>query len=123
MNKSLTAFIQPATIKAPSTTSQIIMEALIALAFSVIMAIPGAIWQGFILSKLWLWFIVPVFALAPIAIVPAIGLMLVVGFLTHQTPIGLGDRSYSEVLAHEFSAQFISPTVFFLFALVVHQFM
>lgn len=41
--------------------------------------------EGFVLSVLWGWFIVPVFHAPHLRIPYAIGLALVVGMLTHRT--------------------------------------
>jgi membrane protein CcdC involved in cytochrome C biogenesis len=41
--------------------------------------------HGFVLVKLWLWFIVPIFHLPVLSLVPAIGVGMVMSFLTHQT--------------------------------------
>ena len=45
----------------------------------VIMVLPVALWRGFVLTKLWAWFIVPTFGLPMLTMIPAIGLSLVVG--------------------------------------------
>ena len=33
---------------------------------------------GFVLSKMWGWFIVPIFHLVPLRVIPAIGIMMVI---------------------------------------------
>jgi hypothetical protein len=40
--------------------------------------IPGLLWNGFIISKLWLWFVVPSFGLPIISVATAMGLHLLV---------------------------------------------
>lgn len=40
--------------------------------------------NGFVLSKLWEWFIVTQFGIASLSVPAAIGLTIVVGLLTHQ---------------------------------------
>jgi putative Mn2+ efflux pump MntP len=55
----------------------------------VIMAVPflmvyGYFANGFVLSRLWEWFIVSVFDWPSLNIVQAIGVSIVVSFLTHQ---------------------------------------
>lgn len=64
------------------------IEALFVILVSIIVffAICGAlaIVRGITLSVLWGWFIVPLFALPPLGIVQAIGLMLVINFLTFR---------------------------------------
>lgn len=44
----------------------------------------GSIWSGYVLTILWAWFVVPTFGLPPLALAPAIGLAVVVSYLTHQ---------------------------------------
>lgn len=47
-------------------------------------AIPlGVMWKGFVLTKLWGWFIVSRFGLPPLSVAQAIGLAVVVGMFTH----------------------------------------
>lgn len=58
----------------------------------LILIIPGfclliaaaAVWRGYVLSILWSWFIVPAFGLPALTVPLAIGLSLLVGFLTAQ---------------------------------------
>ena len=76
------------------------MEAIVLAFFAVaIVAVTSAltsIWGGFVLTKLWIWFIVPVFHLPALTLVPAIGLCFVVSYLTHQYQHGGDDRSESD---------------------------
>jgi hypothetical protein len=51
---------------------------------SVALVAGSAIWSGFALSVMWGWFIVPTFGLPALDLAPAIGLAMVVGYLTHQ---------------------------------------
>jgi len=43
-----------------------------------------AIWGGYVLTCLWGWFVVPTFALPPLTLAQAIGVSLIVGYLTNQ---------------------------------------
>jgi hypothetical protein len=54
-------------------------------AFSVIQVIIGVIFKGYVFLKLWAWFVVPVFHLPQFSLSYAIGLIVIVSFLTHQT--------------------------------------
>lgn len=50
-----------------------------------ILSIPWTIaWRGYVLSVLWAWFVVTTFEAPALSIPAAIGLSLVVGFLTQQ---------------------------------------
>jgi hypothetical protein len=57
------------------------------IAMLVLFIVYSAAVNGYVLSSLWGWFIVPVFAVEPITIVQAVGLSIVVSFVTfHGTP-------------------------------------
>ncbi len=56
--------------------------AAIVLAFAAIL--PVAWLRGFVICKLWGWFIVPQFHAAPLALVSAVGVSLIVAILTFQ---------------------------------------
>jgi len=60
------------------------MEFLILLSITVGVLFLSAMWRGYVLSVLWGWFIVPVFHLPVLSIATAIGLCLIITFLTHQ---------------------------------------
>jgi len=44
--------------------------------------IAGIVWMGFVLTVLWGWFVVPLFRLPELTIPAALGLSLVVGYMT-----------------------------------------
>jgi len=44
------------------------------------------IWEAFVLTLLWAWFVVPIFHLPELALWTAFGLSIVVSLLTHQSP-------------------------------------
>lgn len=63
--------------------------------------------SGFTIMTLWNWFIVPLFPqVAVLTLVPALGLGLVVGYLTHQTP-GANDDKSKDQKAMELTYPFI----------------
>lgn len=45
---------------------------------------PSLMWSGFVLAKLWAWFVVPSFAVSPLTMPYAIGLTLIANRLTTQ---------------------------------------
>lgn len=51
------------------------------------------VYRGLVLSVLWGWFAVPTFGLPSISFVPAMGISLVVSFLTHQPQSNKNDES------------------------------
>ena len=48
----------------------------------LILIIFATLLRGYIISKLWFWFVVPTFALNPLTIVQAIGLSLIISYVT-----------------------------------------
>lgn len=86
----------------------------------IISAISSII-NGFVLSKLWLWFIVPFFGFAPLSIPLAIGISLIVTFLTYHT-IGLKAEDDAAKKRGNAVLVFVRPFVYLLFGWVVHSF-
>jgi hypothetical protein len=58
--------------------------ALLILGLTPILLAASCLWNGYVLSVIWGWFIVPTFGLHALGVVPAIGVCLVMSFLTHQ---------------------------------------
>ncbi len=50
----------------------------------ILFAPVSTVWRGYVLCKLWLWFIVTTFGANPLSLPQAIGLSSVVSFLTFQ---------------------------------------
>ncbi|HUV00049.1 MAG TPA: hypothetical protein VMW32_03695 [Bacteroidales bacterium] len=51
---------------------------------NIILGIISVVITGFVLSKLWFWFIVPVFALPELRLIEAIGLSFLISFVWHR---------------------------------------
>lgn len=90
----------------------------------VVLIVPVTIWRGYVLSKLWLWLIVPVFPNAPVlSIVTAIGVSIVFALFTS----GLkqadykkdDDESITTVFFKALSHSFTAPAVALLFGYIV----
>lgn len=59
------------------------METLLKFLFNVGFGIVQALFRGYVLSRLWEWFITPKFTSAPhLGYLDCVGLMIVVGFFT-----------------------------------------
>lgn len=57
------------------------------LAIMTIIILPLVALRGYVVSKLWAWFIVPIFGLPTLSVAQAVGVSLVVTYFTyHQTP-------------------------------------
>ncbi|OGL32324.1 hypothetical protein A3F64_03165 [Candidatus Saccharibacteria bacterium RIFCSPHIGHO2_12_FULL_42_8] len=85
----------------------------------------SSILNGWVLSILWGWFVVPTFDAPDISVVQAIGLALVVRFLTHSRSIEESDDSMSkeEKLQKAAIVAIASPLFALFFGWIVHFFM
>lgn len=63
----------------------------------IVMAIAAPV-NGYMISVLWGWFMVPIFNLPVIGVFQAIGLAYVAAALTYQTKEQDKDKSYGELL-------------------------
>jgi hypothetical protein len=77
-----------------------------------------SIWNGYALAVLWGWFIVPVFHGPALRIPFAIGLSLIVGYMTHQTRKSEDDPD----TGYMFLLGVIKPAVALLFGWIVTWF-
>jgi hypothetical protein len=82
------------------------------------------IWSGFVLTKLWAWFIVPTFALVPLTLAPAIGVALVVSYLTHQSrPSTKSDKDAAEQFIESVVLGLLYPAIVLFVGWIVSFFM
>lgn len=81
----------------------------------------SALLNGYVLSKLWAWFIVTTFHAPPLSLPAAIGLALVVSYLTYQhadTPKNPESKWWSLILV-----LILRPLMALAFGAVVHSFL
>ena len=83
----------------------------------------SAIWRGYVLSILWGWFVVPTFHLPQLSIVAAIGIAMVVSYLTHQTSMGKDEREGWDAFGYTKAITIINPLIALFFGWIVHLFM
>lgn len=99
------------------------MEALIGcgvvFAVVIILTTYTALARGFVLTKLWGWFIVPFFEVGPLSMPIAIGIGLILGFLTHQEQFTNEDDDKTTPLV----GMVISPWITLLIGWIVTLFM
>lgn len=62
----------------------------------LVLAIPLSMLRGWAMMMLWGWFIVPTFHLAPLTLVPAMGISLFVSLITLSSPESEDKRSPTE---------------------------
>lgn len=102
------------------------MEAL-AIVFAgfagvVAVVVIASLMRGWALSVLWGWFLVPLGA-PGLNIPTAIGISLVVSFLTHQVHDDAKERTFSERMARVFSAAIFTPLLGVFIGWIVKQFL
>ena len=83
----------------------------------------SAIWRGYVLTVLWAWFVVPTFAAPALAIAPAIGLSLVLGYLTQHVQRSRKDQSFAEVMAEGALNAATVPTLALFIGWIVQHWM
>ena len=70
------------------------------------------IWAGFVLSILWKWFIVPQFNLAPLSVIYAMGVYLVMGYLTKENKLPDPDTEIKEIFCDTITLGILKPLTF-----------
>ena len=71
----------------------------------------SAIFNGYTLSVLWGWFVVPTFGAPALDVVPAIGIAPVVGDMTQQMREKKKDeQNFKQIIAHSTAYAIIKPS-------------
>ena len=98
-----------------------VLGALVALPMVMFIS---SILNGYVLSILWGWFIVPTLGAPTLSTVPAIGIALVVAYLTYQvSDCEKVKREFSEEVERFFGLVVLRPLLTLLFGWAVHLFM
>lgn len=63
--------------------------------------------NGFVFSKLWFWFIVPIFHMQPLRVVEAIGIMFFITFIRANPNKELGGSNFWEAFAKDLMFTFV----------------
>jgi hypothetical protein len=102
------------------------MGSLLSFLGYIVLIVAETCYCGFALKVLWKWFVVPTFNLPVLSLAPAIGLAMVVGYLTKQSHWPTAEeleKSNSERALEGTLMAIIKPSFALLFGWVVHQFM
>lgn len=99
------------------------MKVLLGFASFVFVCIWASLLNGWVLTKLWSWFIVPVFSAPQLSIPAAIGLYLVVSFITHQYIKDEEDEEFILKTARAFGFSTFRPLVALLIGYIVKMWM
>ena len=73
------------------------MKPLMSTAFSLIISTAILAWKGYVIVKLWNWFVVNQFGLSAISISEAIGLGLLVNLLSYQFSLTDNDATMEQI--------------------------
>jgi hypothetical protein len=94
---------------------------IILTAMLSVMILPIMFWRAFVMSKMWLWFIVPIFNVIPIGWIACIGLTAFIGlFMKHDMDKVKADFEQTQQLPfneqmtklfHNISASFMIPLI------------
>ena len=103
----------------------VIFAVLGAVGAAVALIALAAILNGYALSVLWSWFMVPTFHLPPLGIVPAMGMAMVVSFLTYHYDEDKAKEqaSQSERIGKVCMSIILRPVMALILGWVIHQFM
>jgi len=82
----------------------------------------SATYSGYALSVLWGWFIVPTFDIPAISIPTAIGIALVIGFVSKSDQTTDGSKSFADSLGELVVKAFLKPSIALLIGWVVTLF-
>jgi hypothetical protein len=80
---------------------------------AVLFWFPISLYRGFVLSKLWLWFVVPVFGSRAISVAQGAGLCMVVVFLTWATAFTKHVKFDNGVFREQTSAETVYDSCLF----------
>ncbi len=98
------------------------MGSFILFVFTLVVAAVLSVWEGFVLTKLWGWFLVPHFGMAALPITIAIGISLIAAFLTHQSK-PKSNESLEDQIVELFGRSITNGLVMLLMGWTVTQFM
>jgi hypothetical protein len=100
------------------------MEALFIFSAAVALMVIGTVWRGYVFSVLWKWFIVPVFPAMPLLSIPvAIGIAMVVSFLSYQYQHNKDERSAVEQFSSAIGITLLYPALALLVGWIVTLFL
>lgn len=98
----------------------LILMILGTITFIGLITIVGAILDGFVISILWNWFMVPIFDLPSLSIISALGLSLVIAWFTSHNNTGKNEEVDNKKAIILF---IMRPILFLLIGYIVHLFM
>ena len=101
------------------------MKVLGWITFGLLIGIPGMLFRGYVLGRLWLWFIVSTFGVKPLSNAQAYGIALAIGLAVFQMPHSCSnakDKSTAETAVELTVNNFLPSATFWLFGWIVKTF-
>lgn len=109
-----------------------LIEIVVAACFCFMCIIGGFFLSNFILTKLWGWFVVPVFAVQQISMVQSMGLTLMIGYVLRSILMTSGkeklkkefkDKDPVEISGIVFGYAILSPLFVLFFGYIITLFL
>jgi hypothetical protein len=101
------------------------MELVGKAAVYLVLATASTIYKGYALSLLWAWLIVPTFDVQEISVASAIGIALVISYLTHRFSLKdikeNEEYEFTERLTHAIALSITRPSLALAIGFVVSQ--
>ncbi len=89
----------------------------------IVMVVPSIIWRGYVLVILWKWFMVSTFEVRALSIPAAIGVSLIVSYMTHQVNWATDDATPTAKAARSVMIPLIDPAFVLLIGWIVNHWM
>ena len=89
------------------------------LLLAILVSAPAYALDGWVIVKMWQWFITEHYGIAAPPIVVAIGLMILIAFLTHQRDWNDRGKQYGTRVV----VSYFKPLYFLIVAYIIHLFM
>lgn len=100
--------------KVNSAVGCLVMLALMPVSWSL---------RGLVLTKLWLWFMVPTFGLRPLSVGAALGLSCIVSYLAYQNSDCVQEeRTMGETVGRAIVGALAGPLITLFFGWLITQF-
>lgn len=104
-------------------SKQEVKDGCILSLISIAISPAAIVWKGYVLTILWAWFIVPIFGLAAITIPQAIGLALIILFVTPTPSSSKSKDEFSTRVALAIFLPFMLPAFVLLIGWIVNHWM
>lgn len=96
---------------------------LLGVIIGVLLAGVAIVWQGFVIVQLWNWFITPTFALAPLSLAVAVGIMFTARFIVGLWALNQPkEEDKKKAVWKPIATSFLVPAIYLLFGWLVTLF-